>query len=194
MATTMKNETKIAYASITISMLTAITLIWTGWETRNHYRLIVAPLVVAEFNASPLENEWGLYLKNEGVGPAVINPKGVFVDGKRSSTKEALQQMIKDKILKQGGNYAYAPLENGSYLSEGGRKPLITFHPESVQKNTGGKFEQFIDCRIDIHYEWCSIYGECHDERTADGCEWESPQTPSAITIQDQKRIRSEQG
>ena len=164
------NETAIAYTGLIVSVITAVALIYNSWETREHNRRIVTPMVLANISSSSLNEELGIYLKNEGIGPAQINYKEVLLDGRSSSLPEVISQMTKEGLFMPDSEGSYMNLGHASYLGQGSKIGILVFAPKSVQKSAFQEFDRFIHRRINIRYEWCSVYDECRDECTAIGC------------------------
>ena len=54
--------------------------LWQIYATRRHNRLSVTPKIVIGLSA--LEGEFGIYIKNAGVGPAIIKKFSVCLNGK----------------------------------------------------------------------------------------------------------------
>lgn len=160
----------IPYVSLVISIITAIALIWSSYGTREHYRLVVKPMVLPDVISSSLDKKLGIYLKNEGAGPAKINFRGVVLDGRSSSILAVISQMKKEGVLIPPYKGARLNLSRGSYLREGGKKLILAFDPKSVEKSALNKFDRFVHHRIEIHYESCSVYKKCEPSCTALRC------------------------
>ena len=161
-------KSSIPYVSLLVAIITACALIWNGHLTRKHYELIVKPMVLAEVTSSPLNGKLGIYLKNEGAGPAEINYKSVTLDGHTVSIFDAASQMLKEGIISSDSGVSVRDLNTGSYLKEGAEKSILVIDPKSVVQ--AAKFDDFIHCRINISYQWCSLYDECVDSDTAKQC------------------------
>ena len=126
-------------------------------------------MVLPDVTTGKLDEGWGIFLKNEGVGPAEINYNAVTLDGRRISILDVVPQMIKEGIVSPDSNFSVLDLNaGGSSLKEGAKKTILVIDPKSVVQFA--KFDAFIHCRINICYQSCSLYDECEDSCTAKQC------------------------
>ena len=160
----------IAIGSLVVSVVTASTLIRQETESRTHYRKIVTPMVLAHVTSNPVVDTWGIFLKNEGIGPAVINYQRVILDGKISDMRGVEIKMRKEGALGPNTQIGVDDLHSGSYLGVGRRKTILEVDPKSLGALASTKFREFIRHRIDVRYEWCSVYEECKYGCTKDKC------------------------
>ena len=89
-----------------LSIVTACALIWSAYIAgenhklaEEHYKQIVQPLLLAQVTNSPLDGKLGIFLKNEGIGPAIINYKAMTLDGRLSSPEKVLSQMTEEGVI-----------------------------------------------------------------------------------------------
>jgi len=160
----------IALASLAVSIITAYALVEQGEETRAHYKKTVAPLVLAEVTTNPADETWGIFLKNEGVGPAEIDFGTVTLDGAVTTLPNIVTRMGEEGALGPDAKLAAASLEVGSYLRVGGRKMILEIDPGSLDQSAEEKFREFVRDRIDVRYRWCSLYEACQEGCTKLGC------------------------
>ena len=126
-------KSSIPYVGLFLSIVTAVALIWNVREAREHYRRIVKPMVLADVTTGKLNEGWGIFLKNEGTGPAVINYNAVTLDGRRISILDVVPQMIKEGIVSPDSNFSVLDLNAmGSYLKDGAKKTILVFDPKAV--------------------------------------------------------------
>ncbi len=104
------------YVSLLVAIVTAYALVWNGCENRKHYRRIVRPMVLPDVTTGKLDEGWGIFLKNEGVGPAEINYNAVTLDGRRISILDVVPQMIKEGIVSPDSNFSVLDLNAGGVL------------------------------------------------------------------------------
>ena len=131
----MRDEIKglIPYVSLLVAIVTAYALIWSGYETREHYRKIVRPMVIPYVTSSSLDGRPGIFLKNEGLGSAKINFKRVTLDGDTVSILSVIPQMVAEGIVVSRGKGFVMDLDaGGSYLREGGEKAILVMDSDSV--------------------------------------------------------------
>ena len=79
----ISSDTVVSLSAIIIAIASIVVTIWQGIENRNHNRLSVRPKL--EINFQLTKDNFGYILKNNGLGPAVITDKKLFVDGKEIS-------------------------------------------------------------------------------------------------------------
>ena len=144
-------------------------MIEQGEETEAHYRKIVTPMVLPQVSDDDTDETWGMFLRNVGIGPAEINYQGVVLDGQLVEMSDAVNQMRVEGALGQDPKGSSLGLRNGSSLGVGDTKRLLQIDPTSLGEDAKAKFRQFIHDRIDIRFQWCSVYDECEDGRTQEG-------------------------
>ena len=147
-----------------VSIVTAVALIWNGYENRKHYKLIVSPMVDTYISSNLLDGNSGIFIMNEGTGPAKIKFKRIFLDGQASTHEKIMQQMMEEGIIysETSSSLTFQTFS----LKEGTKQGILRFSYESVKPSARRRFRDFIHCRVDLHYEWCSVYGDCTDEKT----------------------------
>ncbi|MXZ47696.1 MAG: hypothetical protein F4Z13_00360 [Candidatus Dadabacteria bacterium] len=150
--------------AVIVSIVTAGALIWNGYENRKHYKLIVSPMVDTYISSNLLDDDSGIFIVNKGIGPAKINFKKIFLDGQASTPEKIMQQMIEEGIIYSGTSSSLT-FQTFS-LKEGTKQGILRFSYKSVKPSAQRRFRDFIHCRLDLHYEWCSVYGDCTDEKT----------------------------
>ena len=169
----------IALASLAVSVITASTVIEQGRETREHYRKTVTPLVLPHVTTNPVDETWGIFLDNEGIGPARIDFRTVTLDGKVVTLPDIVTRMSEEGVIGPGTKWALASLEHGSFLRVGGRKMILEVDPKSLDTPAQEAFRGFVRDRIDVRYEWCSLYEGCQEGCTKLGCRVRQRQAPN---------------
>ena len=76
----ISSETIVSLSAIIIAIASIGVTIWQGIETRKHNRLSVRPGLEITFGLD--KDNFGYFLTNNGLGPAIITYKKLFVDGK----------------------------------------------------------------------------------------------------------------
>ena len=160
----------IPYIALTVSVITAAVLIWQGFETRNHYRKIVSPQVVTYTTNTVQETTWGIFLQNEGVGPALIKLHKMTIDGKNKAPVDILDQVIKEDFIKPKHPAVRRVMNEELVLKAGAKTPILAFIAIGVNPKKIDEFERLINKRINLHYRWCSVYNECVEACTALNC------------------------
>ena len=160
----------IPYIAIAISVITAAVLIWQGFETRSHYRKIVSPQVVTYTTNTEQEDTWGIFLQNEGGGPALIKLHKMTIDGMEKEPVDILDQMIQEKVINQKYPAVLRVMNEELVLKEGAKTPILAFISIGVYSQKVDEFEKLINERINLRYRWCSVYDECVESCTALNC------------------------
>ena len=135
-------------------------------------------MVLPDVSDNDVDETWGIFLKNEGIGPAVINYQGVMLDGREAEMPDIVSKMREEGALGPDSRGGFAGLRNGTYLGVGKRKMLLQVDPRSLDTAARTKFREFIHQRIDVRFESCSVYDECEDGRTKEARAVSRGETP----------------
>ncbi len=165
----LKPNAWIAWGGLVVATIAAGVAAWQGYETRKHYRLTATPMVLPHVTDDPLEETWGIFLRNVGTGPAKIDYEAVTLDEKLTDMKTIVARMIEEGALSPEANGSYLGLKDGSYLGVGDTKSILKVSPQSVKPSALEDFRDFIHRRIDIHIDACSVYEECQLVSTKEG-------------------------
>lgn len=160
----------IPYAALVVSIVTAAILVWHGLETRNHYRQVVAPQVIAYTTNAAQDEHWGIFLQNEGVGPAIVKLHRMTIDGVEKDPVEILNQFAAEDIIGNDHPAVRRLMGERLVLKEGSKSPILVFIAPLVNPNKISEFERMINERVDLRYTWCSVYDECTEACTAHMC------------------------
>lgn len=76
----------LALAGIVIATISLCLAIWQGSEQIRHNHVSVEPRINAYFSSDGRKNQWGIYLINNGMGPAFVSGITATVDGKPVQT------------------------------------------------------------------------------------------------------------
>ena len=159
----------IAWGGLGVATIVALVTIWQGFETARYYRLTATPMVLPHVTDGPLEETWGIFLRNVGTGPAQIDYEAVTLDGQPTDMETIVARMIEEGALPSKAKGSYLGLKQGSYLGVGDTKSILKVSLESLEPSALEKFRDFIHRRIDIHLDACSVYKECARVRTKEG-------------------------
>ena len=95
----MKPSTWVAWGGLVTAAITAVAVAWQAYETRNHYRLTATPIVLPLVTHGHLDEQWGIFLRNVGTGPAHLNYKAVTLDGQSTDMETIVATMIREGVL-----------------------------------------------------------------------------------------------
>ncbi len=158
----------VARASLVVSVAAVSVVAWEGCESRQHNRLSATQMVLAEVTSSHTSETWGIYLKNEGIGPAIVDFGVVTLDGRGTNLRAIVAKMKEEGVLKADADVSVASLRAGTYIGVGNKKPILEVAPDAVSGRGLRKFVEFLRWRIEVPYEACSVYGDCEQGSTKD--------------------------
>jgi hypothetical protein len=93
-----------AWAPIVVSIMALITTVYQLQKLRDNYRVQVEPHLWFYFQDSPYVPRFGLWIENNGLGPAIIDSLVFYVDEKRIPTDDMSKSwMLIEQQLKVGG-------------------------------------------------------------------------------------------
>ena len=130
-------------------------------QQRDHYRLTIKPRLVFSEQFSDRLGQVGLFLKNEGMGPAVIKYTGHgtrLLQGGSPGGAVPINS-LRDIVTRVGLDKV--PITMGApsrYLSPGKRLPIIALATDHSKK----QFNVFVEAMSNLLYyvEYCSTYDE----------------------------------
>ncbi|MDH1071594.1 hypothetical protein N5C93_01985 [Pseudomonas nitroreducens] len=76
------NQQTANIATVAIALCALLLSIWQGYLQRQHDHVSLEPRVNAYFKTDARTDQWGIYVFNNGMGPAYIESLDVLVDGK----------------------------------------------------------------------------------------------------------------
>ncbi|MDQ1772353.1 hypothetical protein GQR60_17115 [Labilibaculum sp. A4] len=141
-----------------IAILALGLTIWQGSVTRKHNRLTVKPSLIFFDNFLSDNHQKGLFIINNGVGPAIIkeltiivNEKSVRIDNNKDDYRSVMQNLdlTSDKIL-------YKVIPTGLYIPAQKNEPFLWAVNDNYRDPVIVK--GFDALNYIIHYE--SVYGE----------------------------------
>ncbi len=147
----------LSLSAILIALASISVAVWEGIETREHHRLSVRPKLEIFYNTS--STKFGYVVVNNGLGPAVITGKKIFVDGNKikesgfSGYDTFLEKL--DLTDRYAGNGAIDP---GFTIKAGKSENIIIF-----KLNNPDEMETLLPkiySRVQIEIEYKSMYGE----------------------------------
>jgi hypothetical protein len=146
-----------------ISLLALGLSIYSGWETRDHNRLSVRPVVRFTRQTDELAGDMGLILVNSGNGPATLSNFAIFLDGKRIQAYGARawnEVTEKSGDAVEGNAVGYFSFSDGFALKESTSRNLYYTKASSIKDMQ--KFRDLILSRLVVRVTACSLYEECY--------------------------------
>ena len=85
---------------------------------------------------------------------------------------------LEDVVGVAGGEWSPGPgtgigtasLESGSFLGVGVTKVILEVERGLLDNAAAMRCRELVRNRLDVRYEWCSVYDECLDGCTKEGC------------------------
>ena len=155
-----------AVSGIFIALCALFISVWQGYLSREHNRLSVMPQLAINLDWH-FENKSGLFVYNQGLGPARIKRVSIFLDGKLLHPYKGLQQIGDALIASQEKITEQNSLLSAHYLYPGDiidKSEMVTFLgiPERIIKSDKvNSFNAFFAKRVQVSIEYCSFYDEC---------------------------------
>jgi len=155
-------EDAVAYCATIVAIAALSTSIWQAHLSAKHNRLSVRPLLRASTDFGAAFEVPGLFLKNQGVGPAIISSAHLYLDG---NLQGEMQDEHWDELLIKSGlansiflaNYS---LENGSAMEAGKTHQLFVI-PKGWPRDRESGFKDLVHRRLGVAICYCSLYEEC---------------------------------
>lgn len=157
-------ELLISVCAIIVAIFAFITSVCQAYFTRRHNKLSVKPILSVEFNlAYKNDDDFGISLKNNGIGPAILKDLKVFVEGKLASnfSRDNWEKVF--ELIQIPKNWepliSCTTIKPDYSISAGDKKQLLKINKKGLETNTLEDMRNFLKkLKIQITYE--SIYGE----------------------------------
>ena len=149
-------EIIIAIMTITIASTALYSSIKSSKAQQAHNKLSVKPLLV--FSPHPYSKKWEIYIKNVGLGPAIIKDKTLFHKNRpiHFDTWDTFQKNVVDELIDDGGFYGYCdPIIEGTVIEPGDTHLFfeITWHDGISGQELSDKLSNFLgDTTLNINY------------------------------------------
>ena len=154
----VENSISISVAIIAIAALSVA--VWEGLENRRHNRLSVYPrleIYQKSYVDDPRKGV-GIWLRNAGIGPAIVSSFTVFVDGKEMAQDHQLGGWQAAEVIGLAHpSTHFLHIVKGGALPIGYDKPLFWYAKDDSARATD--FVRKI-LRIEVAIEYTSMYGE----------------------------------
>jgi hypothetical protein len=151
-------EAAFSIIAIIISVGALIISFWQGYLTRKHNKLSVKPHLVFWANYFADSGETGVFIKNYGIGPAVIKKISIFIDGEifiENDQNDFHKQAI-SQVEFQSGNLRFYEIPKDIIFPVG---KIERFLWETQNYYSNPDIKTGFD-RLNYKIEYESIYGE----------------------------------
>lgn len=153
-----------------IALLALFVAIWSITSSRKHNKLTVRPHLYESIEIDSVNLICGFYIKNKGLGPALIKSTAYYLDGAEVEFKELIN--VVEKLPSEFGIHINR-LKSGSAISKDEKCSIIEIKwdglkyelPENKEAmrrivNDIKGFSSQLSKRFGIVVEWESSYGE----------------------------------
>ncbi len=153
----LSSDTIVSVSAIVIALASIIVTTWQGIETRKHNRLSVRPKLEIVFESG--KGHFGYVVKNNGLGPAIITGKKIFVDGEEINYRgfSGLSDFI-EKLNLDNRDLSHGAIFPGKSFMNGEVQYIVNF--EMTEKDDPEKLLPEIYKRVGFEITYESMYGE----------------------------------
>ena len=159
----VRAETVTAIAATVTAIAALFVAVWDNVQTREYNRVSVQPHLVLEFAKYQGDrgNEGRLVLRNEGIGPAVIEAVTIRLASgggpiEFASWNEARDEIRRDTLLVTG----YSDLLVGTVL--GIERSMDLLEVEQLDEASSDRVQALIE-RLAVRVSYASIWGETYE-------------------------------
>jgi hypothetical protein len=158
------------YSSFVISICALALSIYSAWESREHDKISVQPRLEFSLVANQNLPEVGIYIENNGLGPAFLADMRIYLDGRRVGGWNDLANTVEAETnspFKQAGLAATRDVANKT-IKSGETDDLLT----TPGSNATDGFSHLLTDRLFVIVDYLSVYGDplvhCKIGRTGD--------------------------
>jgi hypothetical protein len=147
------------WSAFLISISSLALSVFQANESRNHERLSFMPhLFLARFGR--VDPPFGIYVENEGIGPAIVQDIEILFKGERVLTMSSLRDGLLRDVNEASGSLSFTEINKGYYYRAGQRENLIRGSEKLDQKIRYRLFDN-ITKFVEIKITYCSVYEDC---------------------------------
>ncbi len=149
-----------AISTIFIACVAVGISIWQGYETRRHNRLSAKPFLGIRFSISEKKPLMGVWIENNGFGPAIIKEFIVYLDGQptKVNSYEAAKKVYQAAKIYDKSKSFWSPMKS-AVLKLGGRINIISYPKENWTTEGIEKFKERLS-HLGFKFIYESIYEE----------------------------------
>lgn len=151
------SDTIVSLAAIVIAIASIVVTVWQGMESRRHNRLSVRPKLEIIFESG--HDSFGYVLMNNGLGPATITGKELFIDGKQMQEAgfSGYDELL-EKLGMKNRKVTYTGIYPGKTIKTNERQDIFRFY--RTEKDDLETLLPKIYSRVKIEIKYQSMYGE----------------------------------
>ena len=150
----------LAFAAWATAVAALTVAVWQGMETRNYYRVSIAPIVNFYWTSQQYRDVIGLEVENKGQGTARIQNVSIRVDDK-DKLYSTWQPVISALGIDNSTNWIqYLDYASGAALAPGRREILFGLRSDEAPASQRQTITDALP-RLKVELEYCSLYEDC---------------------------------
>ena len=155
-----KASTVTAIASVTIALAAVFLSVWQGAETRQHNRLSVTPKLVLTKDMRQEAGSIGIFIANEGLGPAIIRDIVISVGEAQYdvNTREGWIDVLDHLEINERWIQWFA-ISEGTYFRAGQSDFLLAADRDKINVSEELRLTQATS-QLKVRIEYESVYGD----------------------------------
>ncbi len=155
----MENKA-ISIPTIVLACTAVVISIWQGCETRRHNKLSVKPLLSITISTSENDSLMGVWIDNNGTGPAIIKEFFVHLDGQptKVDSRETANKVYRDAGINISAIKFGCPVPSVS-LRHGGQFNIISYPKNNWTTKGKEEFKKRLS-HLSFTFIYESIYKE----------------------------------
>ena len=144
---------------IIISVLALLTAIAAQWQTIRHDRLSVKPHLAFLLEDNFQAPNVGLFIENDGLGPARIERFAIYFDGRAVNPTQMDSIYEHTQAIFKSRSPQWYTSEYVFHMKSGERMGVLFSPPANIKDLAA--FHKLIEDRIFVIGQACSLYDEC---------------------------------
>lgn len=151
---------KILNRVVLIAGLLAIFIsFWQAFDAREHNRLSLKPYITSAYTVTGVDNNDGVFVSNDGMGPAFIKEAYIIANGKTFDLATNSWPAIYDHLHIKNGCHTERWFKMGSVIKSGDKIKLIYPTSATNDKECVNQFTDLLShSELNLHIVYESIY------------------------------------
>ena len=154
-----RTELIISFSSVSIALMALFVSIWQSIETREHNKNSLKPYLTAAPLLNGIKGENGVYIINDGVGPAYIKSAHLTVEGQEFDLSRNIWPDVYKHIGLKKLCYSESWFKKGSALRAGEAMRLLAPSASPIASDCPIEFIKLISVKeLVLQIEYQSVY------------------------------------
>ncbi|WP_406734394.1 hypothetical protein RJD39_21530 [Vibrio scophthalmi] len=157
----MNRESVISFTSLAIALIAVFVTVWQGIETREYNKNSLKPYLTAAPMLTGIEGKNGIYVTNDGVGPAFIKGAILTVNGKRFDLSRNSWPSVYEYLGLEKLCHSESWFKNGSALKAGEKMTLLAPTAATISPRCPVEFVKLLSAnQLELKIEYASVYDD----------------------------------